>query len=129
MEDVLPYVAASVMIILIILVSIKMQISMMEGLNDLTVENNDRLGYKSAGSFQFLTKGERFGVLTREQYDSLKDNCGQSVDGFSGEPLTLGDAGCSEVITPLPAPLMIVEPEAENSYKKMKVGETSEGFN
>ena len=129
MEDVLPYVAASVMIILIILVSIKMQISMMEGLNDLTVENNDRLGYKTAGSFQFLTKGERFGVLTREQYDSLKDNCGQSVDGFSGKPLTLEDAGCSEVITPLPVPLMIVEPEAENSYKKMEVGETSEGFN
>lgn len=128
MEDVMPYIVASVVVIMLILVSIRMQVSMMEGLNDITVVNNDRLGYKSAGAFHILNEEKRYGVLTREQYDNLKNNCAQSVSGFQGNPMTLGDANCGEVIKPLPVPIMILESGNENTYKKMKVGETSEGF-
>lgn len=128
MEDVMPFVVASLVIILVILLSIRMQISTMEGLNDLTVENNERLGYKAAGSFHILNQGDRVGVLTEDQYSDMAQNCAQSVSGFSGDPLTLGDAGCSEVRVGLPVPLQIIQ-NGNVQNRQMKVGETSEGIN
>lgn len=128
-KDVLPFVIGSVLIILVIILSIRMQISTMQGLDELTVENNQRLGYKAAGSLHIMDRGERIGVLTREDYVEAKQNCAEEIPGFSGDPLTLSNAGCSEVEIPLPVPIQVVGSEGRIDNGQMLVGETSEGIN
>ncbi|MFT4892298.1 MAG: hypothetical protein ACI8Z7_000065 [Candidatus Nanohaloarchaea archaeon] len=128
-KDVLPFVIGSVLIILVILLSIRMQISTMQGLDELTVENNQRLGYKAAGSMHVLDEGDRIGVMTRQEYRQIKQNCAETVPGFGGEPLTLDNADCPELEIPLPVPLQIVEEDGQITNTRMMVGESSEGFN
>lgn len=129
MDDVLPFVVGSMMIILVVVFAIQMQISTMEGLNELTIENNQRLAYKSAGSFHMLNKGERTGVLARDQYNEMKENCAEKIDGFSRDPLVMEDANCGNVVNPLPVPMQIIESDGKITNTQMMVGETSEGFN
>jgi hypothetical protein len=129
MKDVIPFVVGSILIILVILLSIRMQISTMQGLDELTVENNQRLGYKAAGSLHVLDNGDRVGVLTREEYRQVKQNCAENTPGFSGEPLTLDNANCPELEIPLPVPLQIIEEDGSITNTNMMVGETSEGIN
>jgi hypothetical protein len=129
MKDVIPFVVGSILIILVILLSIRMQISTMQGLDELTVENNQRLGYKAAGSLHILDNGDRVGVMTREEYRQVKQNCAENTPGFGGEPLTLDNANCPELEIPLPVPLQIIEEDGSITNTNMMVGETSEGIN
>jgi hypothetical protein len=129
MDDVMPFVVGSVVIILVIVLSIRMQISTMEGLDELTVENNQRLAYKSAGSLHITSKGDRTGVLTRDQYNDMTENCAEEISGFARDPLVLEKANCGDIVTPLPVPLQIIEPDGEIINTRLMVGETSEGFN
>lgn len=129
MDDVMPFVVASVVIILVIVLSIRMQISTMEGLDELTVENNQRLAYKSAGSMHILNEGERVGVLTRDRYYDITENCAEDVQGFDGGPLVLEKFDCGNVNTPLPVPLQIIESDGDITNTDLMVGETNEGFN
>jgi hypothetical protein len=130
MDDVMPFVVGSVVIILVIVLSIRMQISTMEGLDELTVENNQRLAYKSAGALHVTSEGEnRAGVITRDQYNDMAENCAESIPGFARDPLVLEKANCGDIVTPLPVPLQIIEPDGEIINTRLMVGETSEGFN
>lgn len=131
--DIMPFIIASVFLLLFITISIKMQVSTINGMNEVTVETSERIGYKAAGSMQILDEGENFGVLSAKQYNNLKQSagtgCSADLPGFGpDEPLRFNDETCGEVVRPLAIPLTVKDPDGENFYN-LTVGESSEGFN
>lgn len=149
----MPFLVASVFLIILITFTIRLQASTIEELDKVTMENNQRLSYKAAGSTHILGEGERFGVLTETQYKRLTQACGSFTPGFSGDPLTLKSSDC-ESLYPLPVPVQVlVTGEEDTSYSnrfeiseynirktrrknfdyvintRLGIGETNEGFN
>ncbi|MFQ3275587.1 MAG: hypothetical protein ACI9LV_000053 [Candidatus Nanohaloarchaea archaeon] len=129
MESPIIGIVSGLVIIMVIWLAMMMQASTMEGLDDLTRQNNERLGYKAAGALHMLERGERTGVLTRGQYNSLQENCAEEVSGFESGPLVIDESDCGQVFTPLPVPLQIIESDGSITNTHLMVGETSEGIN
>ncbi|MBY6293964.1 hypothetical protein GLU60_01090 [Nanohaloarchaea archaeon H01] len=123
----------SMLLIFFILLSIRMQVSMIDGLSETTRETNQRLGYKAAGSFHFMMQGDRMGVIDEERYSDLKTqgssgSCFASLPGFEDGPLLFSDSrNCGEVERPLKLGIL-VQDNREEGMVQFNVGETSEGF-
>lgn len=132
-NKVIAVIFASVILLFFIMISIKMQISTIDGLNQVTTETNERLGYKAAGSFHLLMKGDEFGTLDQDGYEQLKtstsDGCIANIPGFGqNEPLRFDDGDCGDVTKPLPVPLRINVQGGEDIMYNLDVGESNEGF-
>lgn len=118
MDDVVTYIVAAVFIILLILISIRMQISTIDGLSQVTVENNDRLGLKAAGAMHIYNQSERQGVLTEDQFEELQSTCASGVKGFNADLLILRSSDCTEAVIPLPVPLQV---EGEDGVQNLNL--------
>ena len=130
--DVLPFIIGSVILLFFVTISVQMQISTIQGMNDVTVETSERIGYKAAGGLHML-KNEEFGVMSSGEFEQMGSptgsGCTADLPGFGPEQtLRYGDEGeCGETTRPIRTVLTVRDNEI--TVHNISIGETSERVN